>query len=169
MITVQSDTLSHAEKRKIADMHCRQFNAAPDSITLDQILGSVGQNVRIETGFWCDYGTNIFIGDGSFLNYNCVLLDIGTITIGKTVQIGPGVHIYTVSHPLDHARRAAYEMSVSPVVIEDNCWIGGATIIMPGVTIGARSVIGAGSIVTKSIPPDSLAFGNPCRVIQKIE
>lgn len=169
MSTVQSDTLTHAEKRAIADYNCRLFNSRPHSLSLEKLLGQVGENVRIETGFWCDYGSNISIGDWSFLNFNCTLLDIGTITIGKKVQIGPGVHIYTVSHPLDYQRRADFEMTVEPVVIEDNCWIGGGTIIMPGVTIGARSVIGAGSIVTKSIPADTLAFGNPCKIIKSIK
>jgi maltose O-acetyltransferase len=166
---VNSRTATHAERRALAEAYMQQFSIAPYSFNHAEMLGSIGEDVRIESGFKFDYGTNIHIGDGSFLNFNCVFLDIGEVHIGKKVQIGPGVHIYTVSHPLDHECRAAYEMSVAPVTIEDNCWIGGGTIIMPGVTIGARSVIGAGSVVTKSIPPDTLAFGNPCRVIKQIE
>lgn len=167
--SVNSRTASHAERRAIAEAYMQQFSLAPYSFNHAEMLGSLGTDVRIERGFKFDYGTNIFIGDGSFINYDCVFLDIGNIYIGKKVQFGPGVHIYTVSHPLDHTRRAAFEMSVAPVTIEDNCWIGGGTIIMPGVTIGARSVIGAGSVVTKSVPPDTLAYGNPCRVIKQIE
>lgn len=123
--------------------------------------------LHIEPPFHCDYGYNIECGENVYFNVNCVVLDTMKITIGSNVMFGPGVHIYTASHPLDIATRRVLECS-KPVTIGDDCWIGGNTVICPGVTIGSGSVIGAGSVVTKDIPENTLAVGNPAKVIRKL-
>jgi len=118
----------------------------------------------IEPDFFCDYGYNIFLGDNFFANHHCIMLDAATITIGDRVLLGPGVHLYTTTHPLDASERASGIQHCAPIVIEDDVWIGGNSVVMPGVTIGKGAVIGAGSVVTRSIAAGSLAVGNPCRV-----
>jgi maltose O-acetyltransferase len=141
---------------------------------LKSLLGEVGDGVWIEAPFYCDYGENIRIGRNSFFNFNCLLLDDNLISIGKNALIGPYVQIYTASHPLSAKDRIIkdpeerYLTLTKPVSIGDNVWIGGNTLIMPGVTIGSNVTIGAGSIVTKDIPDNSLALGNPCRVVREI-
>jgi maltose O-acetyltransferase len=133
-----------------------------------QLFGRVGVGFAIEPPFRCDYGSNIRIGDRVFINFNCVFLDTAPVEIGDHVQIGPSVQIYTVNHPLDAtARRSTVEYG-RPVRIGDDVWIGGGAIVLPGVSIGARSVIGAGSVVTRDVPEDALAAGNPCRVIRSL-
>lgn len=156
----------------------RAFNALPageaaarDSLQR-QILGQCGQNVRINQPFFVDYGCNICVGDQSMINLNCTFLDTGRITIGKCVLIGPDVKIYTASHPLYGPERfparedgpAGIATFTAPVVIRDYAWIGGGTVILPGVTIGRNAVIGAGSVVTEDIPDDAIACGVPCTV-----
>lgn len=123
--------------------------------------------VHLEPPFHCDYGYNIECGENVYFNVNCVVLDTMKITIGSNVMVGPGAHIYTASHPLDIETRRVLELS-KPVVIGDDCWIGGNSVICPGVTIGNGCVIGAGSVVTKDIPDNSLAVGNPAKVIRKL-
>lgn len=123
-------------------------------------------NAWIEPPFYCCYGTNISIGDGCYLNFNCNFVDDGKITIGERVMFGPAVTIATVGHPINPTMREY--MYTDPVTIEDNCWIGAGCTICPGVTIGKNSVIGAGSVVTKDIPANSVAAGNPCKVIREI-
>lgn len=157
----------------------QQFNSTKttDKETIDYILkkllGSIGDNVWITAPFFVDYGENIHIGKNVEINMNCVFLDCNTITIGDFSGIGPGVHIYTVYHPTNPKERIDYNSSfwksqTAPVSIGENVWIGGGSIILPGVTIGNGTTIGAGSVVTKSIPENSIAFGNPCRVIRTI-
>jgi maltose O-acetyltransferase len=127
----------------------------------------VGERVEIRPPFFCDYGFNIHIGADSFLNFNCVILDTVAVTIGDRVQIGSAVQILAADHPLDpEARRTGVE-SGRPVVIEDDVWIGAGAILVPGVTIGTGSVIGAGSVVTRDIPAGVVAVGNPCRVLRR--
>ncbi|TAH20386.1 MAG: sugar O-acetyltransferase [Cytophagales bacterium] len=142
---------------------------------LSDLLGYVANGVWIETPFFCDYGENIFIGENTFVNTNCMFLDDNKITIGKNGLIAPYVQIYTASHPLKAAERinstgqgAPYKTLTMPVVIGDNVWIGGNTVIMPGVTIGDNVTIGAGSVVTKNIPDNVLSFGNPCKVVKQL-
>lgn len=120
----------------------------------------------IEPPFYCCYGYNITIGEGSYLNFNCNFVDDGKITIGKKVMFGPAVTIATVGHPIDPAKREY--MYTDPVNIGDNCWIGAGVTICPGVSIGENTVIGAGSVVIKDIPANSVAVGNPCRVVREI-
>jgi Acetyltransferase (isoleucine patch superfamily) len=135
---------------------------------LQHLLGSLGEESWIVPPFFCDYGTKISIGEGSFVNSNCTILDGGSVTIGDHVLIGPSVNIYSVGHPLDLKERAdGWEFGHS-ISISDHVWIGGHSVLLPGVSIGLGSVIGAGSVVTRSIPPMSLAVGNPCRVIRSL-
>lgn len=132
---------------------------------LNQLLGRK-TNAWVEPPFYCCYGTNITIGEGSYINFNCNFVDDGKIIIGKKVMFGPAVTIATVGHPIQPDIREY--MYTDPVTIEDNCWIGAGTTICPGVRIGENSVIGAGSVVVKDIPANSVAVGNPCRVIRPI-
>lgn len=134
---------------------------------LNELLPNAPQNIYIEPPFHCDYGYNLYCGDNVYFNVNCVVLDTMKIVLGSNVFCGPGVHIYTATHPLNAVTRRTVENS-KPVVIGDDCWIGGGAIICPGVTIGNRCVIGAGSVVTRDIPDDSLAVGNPATVIRQL-
>ncbi|WP_278848927.1 sugar O-acetyltransferase [Megamonas funiformis] len=149
-----------------------------DSI-LSELFAKIGNNVKINVPFYCDYGQHISIGNNVIININCTFVDCNKITIGNNVLIASNVQIYTATHPVNISDRlldnwsynnphAFFNTYALPVTIEDNVWIGGGVIILPGVTIGKNSVIGAGSVVNKSIPPNSLAVGNPCKVIRKI-
>jgi maltose O-acetyltransferase len=130
-------------------------------------FGAVGNDVVVRPPFHCDYGYNIRLGDGVFLNFNCVILDVALVTIGAGTQIGPGVQIYAADHPRDAtARRTGVEFG-RPVTIGCNVWIGGGAIILPGVTIGDDAIIGAGSVVTRDVPEGATARGNPARVNQQ--
>lgn len=138
---------------------------------LNDLLEHKGAGVWIEAPFFCDYGENISIGENTFVNTNCIFLDNNKISIGKNGLIAPYVQIYTASHPLKANERIIGEGSDSryltfskPVVIGDNVWIGGNTVIFPGVVIGNNVTIGAGSVVTKDIPGNIMAFGNPCKI-----
>lgn len=146
---------------------------------LKEMFGSIGTKVSVGHSFICDYGCNIHIGNNVTVNTGCTFIDCNKITIGNNVLIAPNVQIYTVTHPIELEERLTpvetpqgkeyvRNTFALPVTIEDGCWIGGGVIILPGITIGKGSVIGAGSVVTKNIPANSLAVGNPCRVIRKI-
>jgi len=135
--------------------------------TLRELLPNAPKDLYIEPPFHCDYGYNIYCGGRVYFNVNCVLLDVVKITIGSNVFIGPGTHIYTASHPLDAKTRRKSALA-KPVTIGDDCWIGGGVIICPGVTIGNGCVIGAGAVVTRDIPDNSQAQGNPARVVKKL-
>lgn len=142
---------------------------------LIQLLATKGSGVWIEAPFFCDYGINISIGRDTFINCNCMFLDNNKISIGKNGLIAPYVQIYTATHPLNASERIVeeqgtshYQTSTKPVLIGDNAWIGGNTVVFPGVTIGNNVTIGAGSVVTKDIPDNVLAFGNPCEVKKEI-
>jgi maltose O-acetyltransferase len=136
---------------------------------IKELIPRSGENVWIEPPFYCDYGSNIMLGDRVYFNFNCTILDIAPVTIGAGVKFGPGVHLYTATHPLNAAERNSGLEFGRPIEIGDDVWIGGGAIVCPGVKIGARSVIGAGSVVTKDIPADVVAVGNPCRVMRSIE
>ncbi len=118
--------------------------------------------------FYCEYGTHIHLGDNFFAHYDCVLIDVASITIGKNCQMAPRVALYTAGHPVHPETRASGYEYGKPIVIGDDVWLGGGTVVLPGVTIGDGAVIGAGSVVTKDIPPMTVAAGNPCRVIREI-
>jgi maltose O-acetyltransferase len=128
---------------------------------LSEILGSLGEHSTIRPPFFCDYGYNIHLGTGVFLNFNCVLLDVNTIQIGDRTQIGPAVQIYAADHPRDPEARRANLESGKPVRIGRDVWIGGGAIILPGITIGDNAIIGAGSVVTRDIPSGITVIGNP--------
>lgn len=141
------------------------------------LLGKIGDNVWIETPFFCDYGEHIYIDEGTFINVNAIFLDNNIINIGKNGLIGPGVQLLTASHPLSARERlitsnenlkTSYKTFSKPIQIGDNVWIGGNTVVLPGITIGNNVTIGAGSVVTKNIPDNMLAFGNPCKIIRQI-
>jgi acetyltransferase-like isoleucine patch superfamily enzyme len=135
---------------------------------LAQELLQTDEQPIINPPFFCDYGNHIHVGKNFFANYNCTILDVGTVTIGDNCQMAPNVAIYTAGHPVHPAtRNTAYEYGID-ITIGNNVWIGGNTVIMPGVRIGDNAVIGAGSIVTKDIPAWTVAAGNPCRVLRKI-
>ena len=135
---------------------------------LGELLGGMGEDVWIVPPFRCDYGFNISLGSRFYANYDCIILDVCPVTIGERVLLGPRVGIYTAAHPLDAAVRATGVEYGAPVTIGDDVWVGGNAVICPGVTIGAGSVIGAVSVVTRDIPPGVVAAGNPCRVLRPI-
>lgn len=144
---------------------------------LKQLFGGIGANVTVGSPFICDYGRNIYIGDHVSVNMNCTFVDCNKITIGNNVLIASNVQLYTATHPVEFAERyipdqdsqlEKFQTYALPIKIGNGCWLGGGVIVLPGVTIGDGSVIGAGSVVTKDIPENSLAVGNPCRVIRKI-
>jgi maltose O-acetyltransferase len=162
-----------------------EFSTVPstDAVGRERILralfGGLASGVWIEPPFFCDYGENIYIGADSFINVSCVFLDSAEIRVGANALIGPGVQLLTPTHPLRAADRivstdkrradqSPYRTSASPIRIGDNVWIGGGTLVLPGVTIGDNVTIGAGSIVTADIPSDSLALGQPCRVTRSL-
>ncbi|KIC94368.1 sugar O-acetyltransferase [Flavihumibacter solisilvae] len=139
------------------------------SSILEELLPAAGKGLWLQPPFFCDYGYNIITGEKVFFNFNCVLLDVAPITIGNRVLFGPNVQVYTATHPVDYRERASGLEFAKPITIGDDVWIGGSVVICPGVTIGNRSIIGAGSVVTKDIPADVIAAGNPCKVIRPID
>lgn len=151
----------------------RELNALKDEQEderrgiLASLFGKGGESARVQPPFYCDYGTNIELGKHVFFNFNCVVLDVSRVSIGDYSIFAPAVQIYTATHPLDAELRRTREYG-KPVVIGSDVWVGGGAIILPGVTIGSRTVIGAGSVVTRDIPDDVVAAGNPCRVIREI-
>ncbi|MCC2274247.1 sugar O-acetyltransferase [Streptomyces sp. ET3-23] len=136
---------------------------------LEQLLGSVDATVRIRPPFHCDFGYHISIGARTFVNFGAVFLDAAPITVGEDVQIGPNVQLLTPTHALDAARRRAGWEKAEPVTVGDNVWLGGGVVVCPGVTIGADTVVGAGAVVTKNLPPGVLAVGNPARVVRALD
>ncbi|WP_315110671.1 sugar O-acetyltransferase [Clostridium intestinale] len=160
------------EDRVLAKKRMKEYNkTGPDELNLrlnliKEIFGEE-KKVWIEPPFYFCYGRNIHLGDGCYINFNCNFVDDGEIYIENKVMFGPAVTIATVNHPINPEIRGF--MYTKPVTIEENCWIGANSVICPGVTIGKNSVIGAGSVVTKDIPENSVAAGNPCRVIRIID
>jgi len=134
---------------------------------LRELFGKGGDSAWVEPPFFCDYGSNIELGERVFFNFNCVVLDVCPVRIGSFTLFGPAVQIYTPMHPFNAELRRRVEYG-KPVEIGDDVWVGGGAIILPGVRIGSRSVIGAGSVVTRDVPEGVFAAGNPCRVIREI-
>jgi len=151
-----------------------QYNAAgyddkeTKTALLKQLLGNFKGNIDIQSPFYCDYGFNITAGDNLFLNFNCIILDCARVTFGDNVFLAPNVQLYTAYHPVIAAERIKGPEYAAPITIGNNVWLGGGVIVCPGVTIGDNSTIGAGSVVTKDIPANVVAVGNPCRVIRKL-
>lgn len=156
-----SYSLSNEERKKI----------------LEKLLNKIGKNSWIEKPFFCDYGKNISIGNNTFINFNCTFLDCNEIIIGDNVLIGPGTGIFTPSHPINPKERVfinesgeiIYGTFANKIIIENNVWIGGNVSILPGIVIGENSIIGAGSVITKNIPKNVIAVGNPCKVIKNLD
>jgi maltose O-acetyltransferase len=149
-------------KLNVTEYYTDKFQA-----TINELCPNAAGNLNIVPPFYCDYGENIHAADGVFINSGACILDGAKVTIGKKTLLAPGVHIYTARHPVNVEERRTWE-DCQPVTIGEECWIGGHSTICPGVTIGDRAVIGAGSVVTKDIPADTLAVGNPARVIKKL-
>ncbi|WP_188136055.1 sugar O-acetyltransferase [Lentzea indica] len=163
-----SDPELVAERRR-AQRLVDEFNATRDDAVIKELFGSIGEGSWVMPRLQCDYGYQIHMGSNSFLNYDAILMDCATITIGDDVSIGPRAQLLTALHPIeDHeARRQRFE-TAAPITIGDNVWLGGGVIVCAGVTIGDNAVIGAGSVVTRDIPPRVLAVGNPCKVIREL-
>ena len=136
---------------------------------LRELLGEVGKNIYIEPTFKCDYGYNIKVGDNFYANFDCVMLDVCPITIGSNVFLAPGVHIYTATHPLNPEERNSGAEFGKAVKIGDSVWLGGRSVICPGVTIGNNVVVAAGAVVTKDVPDNVVVGGNPAKIIKNIE
>ncbi len=159
-----------------ADAHrlMEAFNATPAADKagqrriLDRLLGSVGVDVTIRAPFFCDYGAHIAIGDRTFVNFGLVALDVAPITIGTDCQIGPNVQLLTPIHPLDPDLRRDKWEHASPIGLGDNVWLGGGVIVLPGVTIGPDTVVGAGAVVSRDLPAGVLAVGAPARVVREL-
>ncbi|WP_028402005.1 sugar O-acetyltransferase [Ectobacillus panaciterrae] len=184
--------MSVKEKMRLGEMYCgfdnelvrarenakkltRLYNLTTDAerdyreMLINKLFGKHGLNTFIEPNFRCEFGYNIEVGDNFFANFDCIILDCGKIKIGNNVWLGPRVQIYSVNHVMEpQARKEGYEIA-APVNIADNVWVGGNTVINMGVSIGENSIIGSGSVVTKDIPANVVAVGNPCRVIKKID
>lgn len=165
-LLIKYNALAYEQKEEKADI-------------LKQLFGKIGSNVSVAAPFICDYGQNICIGNNVSVNMNCTFIDCNKITIGDNVLIAPNVQLYTASHPIELSERLTPDWNPGaeqyfsrtyalPIQIGNGCWLGGGVVVLPGVTIGSGSVIGAGSVVTKDIPENSLAVGNPCRVIRNI-
>ena len=153
----------------------RQYNQSREdedalrAEVLRELLGATGQRVAIEPPFHCDYGENIYLGENFYMNFGGVILDCNVVRIGANVQCGPNVQLLAATHPLLAAERIKGPELSAPIYIGDNVWLGGGVIVCPGVTIGANTTIGAGSVVTRDIPANVFAVGNPCRVIRTLE
>ena len=161
-------------ERAIVHSECHVYNSTPGCNPeklnrLSSHFGSVGKGCDIVPPFYCDYGYNLHLGDNVFFNLNCVILDCARVRIGDRVKFGPGVQVYTAGHVLDPVRRGAGDEFAEEIAIESDVWVGGGAIILPGVSIGYGSVIGAGSVVSRDIPERVVAVGNPCAVIRRIE
>jgi maltose O-acetyltransferase len=166
------DPVLTAGRARARDL-CHALNATREadrdarrSLLVD-LFAAGGDSVWMQPPFFCDYGSNIELGERVFFNFNCVVLDVCRVEIGAFTLFGPAVQIYTPMHPLDAGRRRQQEYG-NPVTIGEDVWVGGGALILPGVRIGSRAVIGAGSVVTRDVPDDVFAAGNPCRVIRPI-
>ncbi len=136
---------------------------------LRELIPGAGAGLWLQPPFYCDYGNNIKTGEKVFFNFNCIVLDVMQVTIGSRTMFGPNVQIYTATHPVNYKERASGLEYAKPITIGEDVWVGGSVVICPGVNIGNRTIIGAGSVVTKDIPNDVFAGGNPCRVIRNLE
>ena len=152
-----------SEYNRLAPLCCEEA----DSI-VRSLFGRTGERFLIEPPFFCDYGYNIEIGEDFYANVNCVILDAAAVCFGNNVFIGPNCAFYTAGHPLNAEQRRRGLEFAKPITLGNDIWLGGNVIVLPGVTIGDRCVIGAGSVVTHDIPSGSLAFGNPCKAVKKI-
>ena len=163
-----------ADDRMMAKCLCHKYNSlSPDKLLerkslLKQLLGKTKENFYIEQNFWCDYGYNIEIGENFYANHDCVMLDPAKIIFGDNVFVAPQCGFYTAGHPINADERNSGLEYAYPIIVGNNVWFGAHVSVMPGVTIGDNVVIGAGSVVTKDIPSNVVAVGNPCKVLREI-
>lgn len=157
------------QAQKLMQRYNRSETEPERQAILGQMLGSVGQDSLVWPPFYCTYGRNTHLGSHVFLNFMCVILDNNEVRIGDHVMIGPAVQIYTAAHDLQAETRNQGWETAKPVVIEENVWIGGGAILLPGVIIGRNAVVGAGAVVSRSVPANTVVAGNPARVIREIE
>jgi maltose O-acetyltransferase len=161
-------------ERKRARRLCRAYNATTEEEEaerlhlLHELLGAVGEAPTIEPPFECDYGSHIVAGDRLYINYGCIILDCAAVRFGDDVMLGPKVQIYAATHPVEAEIRCAGPELAAPITIGNRVWIGGGAILCPGITIGDNTTIGAGSVVTRDIPANVIAAGNPCRVLRTL-
>lgn len=148
--------------------HIRPSDTERQKKILQKLLGKTGENVVFVSPFWCDYGYNTVIGNNFFANHNTVILDAARVSFGDNVFIGPNCGFYTAGHPMDYSVRNQGLEYAYPISVGDNVWIGGGVTVCPGVSIGSNVVIGAGSVVVSDIPSDTVAVGNPCKVIRRM-
>jgi maltose O-acetyltransferase len=169
-----SDPELVAERAAAAEL-TRAYNATgPTEVDrraalLRDLFGSVGEAVTVEPPVRCDYGFNVAVGDDFYANYGCVLLDVRRIAFGDRCLVAPGVHVYTATHPLDAATRAEGLEYGEPVTVGDDVWIGGRAVLNPGVTVGDRSVVASGAVVTSDVPDDVVVRGNPATVVRELD
>lgn len=161
------------DRYKAKDICFKYNNLKPSDLVnrdkmIKKLFAKTGENIIVEQNFWCDYGYNIFTGENFYMNHNCIILDGAKVEFGDNVFIAPNCCFYTASHPIDYETRNSGLEYAKPIKVGNNVWIGGSAAVLPGVTIGDNTVIGAGSVVNKDIPPNSVAVGNPCKVIKKI-
>lgn len=162
-------SMRNRAKRMTAKLNTLDYESPERKTILKELLGStVGDAFDILSPFYCDYGCNIFIGKNCFMNFNCIILDCARITIGDNVMMGPSVQLLAAKHPVLASERIKGPELTAPITIGNNVWLGGGVIVCPGVTIGDNTTIGAGSVVTKDIPSNVVAAGNPCRVIRTL-
>jgi maltose O-acetyltransferase len=158
----------HRARDLCADLNAtREAQQAERRRILQSLLGAGGDDVWMQPPFYCDYGFNILLGRKCFFNFNCVVLDVCTVRIGDYTLFGPAVQVYTATHPMEAELRRTQEFA-KPIQIGSDVWVGGGAVILPGVTIGSRSIIGAGSVVSRDVPDGVFAAGNPCRVIREV-
>ncbi|MCE0493069.1 sugar O-acetyltransferase [Vibrio salinus] len=166
---VKSPEFAQLRNRAFELLQCinqRQFEVAKPYVS--ELFKHFGENSVVCPPFLCEYGKTISIGDGTYINMGVTMLDNAPITIGHHVLVGPGTQFYTPTHSLDYTQRKKWEFQCRPIVVEDDVWIGGRVVICPGVTVGARSVVAAGAVVTKDVPPDTLVGGMPAKVIKAL-
>lgn len=159
----------HKAKRLLREYNqTTEYQEADRKKILDDLFKQSGQKIHIEPPFHTDYGCNTVIGENFYSNYDCIILDIANVKIGDNVMFGPRVGLYTAGHPIDAVIRNEYYEYGKPITIGNNVWVGGNVVVNPGVTIGDNVVIGSGAVVTKDIPSNVIAVGNPCKVLRKI-
>ena len=161
------------DRYKAKDICYRYNNLKPSDIEkkeeiIKKLFAKTGNQIIVEQNFWCDYGYNIFVGENFYMNHNCVILDGAKVEFGDNVFIAPNCSFYTAGHPLDYETRNKGLEYAKPIKVGNNVWIGGNVTVLPGITIGDNVTIGAGSVITKDIPSNVVAVGNPCRVIKSI-
>ncbi len=163
-----------AERVRARDLTRRYNRTAADDADerrelLEELLGSLGDDCEIEPPFQCDYGYNLHVGENFYANFDCVVLDVCRVEVGRNCQMGPGVHVYTAIHPLDAAERTAGPEYGKPVTVGDDVWIGGRAVLNPGVSVGDGSVVGSGAVVTDDVPDGVVVQGNPATVVKELD